>query len=75
MILTECVGGPLDGQRIEARFETISVQPQWTGPFFGRHRYRLTDGTYVYEGLAATDYANAGAEPQEFKLPDNRRRR
>lgn len=76
MILVECVGGPLDGQKREVRFETINVQPEWSGQFYGKHTYRLKDGKYVYEGLAALDYANAqGSEPQEFKPPDTRRRR
>lgn len=74
MILAECVGGPLDGQKIEVRFEEVSTQPQWLGPFFGRHRYNLVDGRYVYEGIAATDYANAGAQPETFKPTLNRRR-
>ena len=75
MILTECVGGPLDGQKREVRFETINVQPEWYGQFYGKHTYRLINGKYVYEGLAALDYANAGAQAQEFKPPDTRRRR
>lgn len=75
MILVECVGGPLDGQCREARFQEINVQPEWYGQFFGRHKYRLVDGKYIYDGISAIDYANAGAQAQEFKPPETRRRR
>ena len=76
MIVVECVGGPMDGQRVEARFPEMSMQPAWTGPFFGRHQYRLIDGRYVYNGIAAVRYGeSAGDQPVEFKPPDYRRRR
>lgn len=76
--MADVVGGPMDGERVEVRLQGFSLQHCAHGNVYARHRYRLVEKNgpvYVYVGIGALDYGNAGNAPTRTNVAANRRRR